>query len=443
MRSLEPQVRLEPVAAALAAEAGLLVAAERRRRVEPVERVPPDDAGAQPVGHPEDPRALLGPDPRREPVHRVVRLLDGLVRRAEREHAEDGPEDLLARDAVALGDVREDRRREPPALLGEPARRLVDLRALLVAARDELVDPVELRLRVDRADVGVLVERVADAQRRHPALQLAHELVVDRLLDEEPRAGAADVALVEVDAVDDPLDRLVERRVLEDDVGGLAAELEREGDPAPGQLALDRLPDLGRPRERDLVDRRGCGRGAAPVAPSPVTMFTTPGGTCACRQTSAKSSAVSGVVSAGLSTTVLPHASAGAIFHASIRSGKFQGTICAATPSGRGRRSGNAYSSLSAQPGVVEEVRRGERQVDVARLLDRLAAVERLGHRELARSLLEDARDPEEHLGALGGLPGAPRLEGLAGGVDRELDVLRPGLRDLGERLLRRRARRS
>ena len=50
----------------------------------------------------------------------------------------------------------------------------------------------------------------------------------DRLLDEEPRAGAADVALVEVDAVDDPLDRLVERGVVEDDVRRLAAELERQ-----------------------------------------------------------------------------------------------------------------------------------------------------------------------------------------------------------------------
>ena len=79
-------------------------------------------------------------------------------------------------------------------------------------------------------------------------------------------------------------------------------------------------------------------------------MFTTPGGRSAWRQTSAKSSADSGVVDAGLSTTVLPAASAGAIFQASISSGKFQGMIWAATPSGRAIRPGNAYSSLSAQP---------------------------------------------------------------------------------------------
>ncbi len=51
---------------------------------------------------------------------------------------------------------------------------------------------------------------------------------------------------------------------------------------------------------------------------------------------SARTSAVSGVDSAGLSTTVLPQASAGAIFQAAISSGKFHGMICPATPSGRG-----------------------------------------------------------------------------------------------------------
>ena len=59
---------------------------------------------------------------------------------------------------------------------------------------------------------------------------------------------------------------------------------------------------------------------------------------------------MSGVDSAGLSTTVFPAASAGAIFQESMSSGKFQGMICPATPSGRGRRFGKAYSSLSAQP---------------------------------------------------------------------------------------------
>ena len=140
----------------------------------------------------------------------------------------------------------------------------------------------------------------------------------------------------------------------------------------------------------------------APVEPSPVTMLTTPGGSSACRQTSVKSSAVSGVVSAGLSTTVFPQASAGATFHASMSSGKFHGMICA----GDAERSRPAVREgvleLVRPARVVEEVRRGQRQVDVTGLLDRLAAVERLGHGELARALLQDPRDPEQVLGALG-----------------------------------------
>jgi hypothetical protein len=43
---------------------------------------------------------------------------------------------------------------------------------------------------------------------------------------------------------------------------------------------------------------------------------------------------VSGVISDGLTTTVLPVASAGATFHEVIAIGKFHGTIAATTPSG-------------------------------------------------------------------------------------------------------------
>ena len=47
---------------------------------------------------------------------------------------------------------------------------------------------------------------------------------------------------------------------------------------------------------------------------------------------------------------------------------------------------------------VVEEVRRGERHVDVAALLDRLSGVHALDDGELPRALLHDPRDPVEVL---------------------------------------------
>ncbi|CAB4630759.1 unannotated protein [freshwater metagenome] len=80
-----------------------------------------------------------------------------------------------------------------------------------------------------------------------------------------------------------------------------------------------------------------CSTSALPATPPcPGTMLTTPAGSPACSQMSANMSAVSGVVSAGLSTTVFPAASAGATFHASMSNGKFQGIICPATPSADG-----------------------------------------------------------------------------------------------------------
>src|SRR5690348_16135005 len=161
-------------------------------------------------------------------------------------------------------------------------------------------------------------------------------------------------------------------------------------------------------------------------------MFTTPSGSSAWRSTSQKRSAVSGVVSAGLRTTVLPQASAGATFHASMRSGKFQGMIWPARPPVR-----EGVLELVRPTRVVEEVGRRERQVDVARLLDRLAAVERLEDGELARPLLEDARDAEQVLCALGAGEGRPAV-GVrgAGRRDGAADVRGRGLADGRERLL-------
>ncbi len=173
------------------------------------------------------------------------------------------------------------------------------------------------------------------------------------------------------------------------------------------------------------------------MRPSPVTMLTTPGGSSAWRTTSQKRSAVSGVVSAGFSTTVLPQASAGAIFHASISNGKFHGMICPATPSGLWPSIRERVLELVRPARVVEEVRGGEREVDVAGLLDRLAAVQRLEHGELARALLQDARDPEEVLRALGAgeLRPAVRERGARGG-DGAIDLLLGRLSDRGERFL-------
>ena len=61
------------------------------------------------------------------------------------------------------------------------------------------------------------------------------------------------------------------------------------------------------------------------------------------------STATPGTSSAGLKTTQLPNASAGAIFHAGIASGKFHGVIAATTPSG-------SRVTSTSMPGRAESI---------------------------------------------------------------------------------------
>src|SRR5438552_1431676 len=96
------KVALQAVPAALATVPGLLVPAEGRSRVEPVERVGPHHTGAQLVGDRQDSRTLLGPHPGGQPVRCVVRLLHRLGGGAECQYRKHRSEDLLAGDAVRL-----------------------------------------------------------------------------------------------------------------------------------------------------------------------------------------------------------------------------------------------------------------------------------------------------------------------------------------------------
>ena len=74
---------------------------------------------------------------------------------------------------------------------------------------------------------------------------------------------------------------------------------------------------------------------AAPTSePVPCTRLNAPGGRPASTVKSASSDADSGDHSAGLSTTLLPTASAGATFQVASMNGAFQGVITTAGPAG-------------------------------------------------------------------------------------------------------------
>src|ERR1035438_9298368 len=93
------EVRGQALPAALPSEAGLPVPAERARRVEPVIGVGPDHARAQPLRHPENPAALLGPDPGR-PAEVGVQVSDD-AKNGKTVHALDGDDLKLSPPAEA------------------------------------------------------------------------------------------------------------------------------------------------------------------------------------------------------------------------------------------------------------------------------------------------------------------------------------------------------
>src|SRR3989449_11392174 len=70
------------------------------------------------------------------------------------------------------------------------------------------------------------------------------------------------------------------------------------------------------------------------TAPRPMTRLNTPAGRPERLRMSASAQPQPGTRSAGLNTTQLPYASAGAIFQAGIAIGKFQGVIRPATTIG-------------------------------------------------------------------------------------------------------------
>ena len=129
-----------------------------------------------------------------------------------------------------------------------------DLAALAARALDERVHPLLVRLRDERAHLGLGVERVAHLHAARLLGERVDEVVVDRLLDEDAGARLAALAGGVVDRPDRARDRRVEVGVREDEVRALAAELERQPLDRLGAEPHDLAARLRRAGERDLVD---------------------------------------------------------------------------------------------------------------------------------------------------------------------------------------------
>jgi hypothetical protein len=138
----------------------------------------------------------------------------------------DWPEDLLARDRHLRRDARDHRRLEE----GAPQRMAMAADLDLRAGGDRVgQQPLDLLHGVhgDQRPLGDAgLGAVADLHGLHPRRQLPGERVVDRGVNQE--AVRADAGLAHVAVLGDqrPLDGLLEIGVIEDDEGGVAAQLQ-------------------------------------------------------------------------------------------------------------------------------------------------------------------------------------------------------------------------
>ena len=142
---------------------------------------------------------------------------------------------------------------------------------------------------------------------------------------------------------------------------------------------------------------------------------------------------------------MLPHARAGPHFHACISSGKFHGNDLADDADRFVPRVAEVLAldgdglavDLVGPAGVVAVGLDGQRQVGVERIAVGLAVVERFEGGQLFLVLLDEVGELVEQPAAFGGAhlrPGA-FLEGLAGGLDGEIDVGLVALGDLADGL--------
>ena len=144
---------------------------------------------------------------------------------------------------------------QPRVLAGRATAADDDLRTLLLALHDVLLDPVPLALGHEGADLGVHVGRVADLDGLHAGGQAVDDLVVLGPAGQDAGLGHAGLPVVH-EAGD--LQQLVEGGVhvgvVEDDGRRLAAELQRVALELLAADGGDLHARRGRAGEGDLVD---------------------------------------------------------------------------------------------------------------------------------------------------------------------------------------------
>lgn len=319
------------------ADAALLITAEGRPFGNLVVRIDPHAARFDGAGHAQGLVDVTAPDGAAQAVLAVVGQADDLVFRMEFENDGHGPEDFFAGDTHVVGHVADQGRFDKGALgqgsVGIAFAAAQDFRAFVLGNLDIAEDFLFLAFVDLGAHLGVIFPRHADLHLLEGVDQGRYETVINRVLDEDAAAGAADLPLVEKDTQLGAVQGLVEAAIVEDDVSALAAQFQRGGNQlfrcrqgdAAAHFRRTRESQFGKARVfQDILARLGTGA---------VMMLKTPGGKMPSARR-ANSSRVRPASFEGFSTVQSPAARTGASFQAPIRKGKFQGMIWPTTPRG-------------------------------------------------------------------------------------------------------------
>lgn len=248
-------VILHRMATEFASEAGLLVSPERQLRCAVHECVHPDGSRAYSTPDRQACIEILAPDAGREAVIDGVGDLDRFLSGVEGEDGKNGSEHLLARDRHPWRHLGENgRRHELTHTKIQRTTAMGDFGAGALCRRDVAGDLVEVLRRDDRADLCRRVEGIADlhmlGERRHAR----HDIAGDGLVQDQPRAGIAALAGIEIGAEHGRVDEGVEVRIREDDLRVLAAELQRDLLQCLRRIGHRQLTNAGRAGERNHVD---------------------------------------------------------------------------------------------------------------------------------------------------------------------------------------------
>src|SRR5882762_7632916 len=216
----------QPLAPTLASITALAITPETAGGVEKICAVNPNYAGFELRRNVQGNIDAFAPHAGSQAVNRIVGEFHSFSRSAERHRGEYRAENLLLRHHGSRMNVAQQRRRkiQPSRWYGNgglPAGR---------SFRDALVDQplyaLELHARDDGANVDGFIERRADPQRVHAVLNLADQFVRDALLHQQPRTGAANLPLVEPDAVNQSFHGAIQIGVFKNDERRLTAKFE-------------------------------------------------------------------------------------------------------------------------------------------------------------------------------------------------------------------------